>query len=249
MASIFERKTKNHLAYYLNEWVDGKPKLTYLGTKPPIAKSRGWQNLSPDIVAWLKERAKQKSNHVPIQSTQNGKYRTIVIDPPWPMQRVEMIARTAEMPFDYPTMTISQIKNDRKLVPIRKVMDKSGCWVFLWTTQKFLPYGFDILKAWKLNYFFTMVWNKNRGRQLVGLPQYNCEFVLVGHIGRVDFLDTKAFATLFDGKARNHSQKPIEFYELLQRTAPSPRLDMFSREQHTGFDAWGNEVGKLNECN
>jgi len=244
MASIYERKDKK---YYLRETVEGVVKLTYLGTRPPIAKSRGWKNLSPDIVTWLKMRAKQKTKSVSIEPTQKGKYRTIVIDPPWPMQRVEMIARTSEMPFDYPTMTISQIKNDRKLVPVRKLMNKTGCWVFLWTTQKFLPSAFDISRAWGLNYFFTMVWQKGRGRQLVGLPQYNCEFVLVGRKGKLDFIDTKAFATLFEGKAREHSQKPIEFYELLRRITSEPRLDMFNREHHPGFDGWGNEVGKLDE--
>ena len=126
-------------------------------------------------------------------------------------------------------------------------MDKSGCLVFLWTTEKFLPFAFTILEAWGVKYLFTMVWNKHRGRQLVGLPQFNCEFVLVGRIGKLDFVDTKAFKTSFEGLAREHSQKPKEFYRLLKRITPEPRIDMFSREKHNGFDQWGNEVGKLSE--
>ena len=155
MASIFERKSNNRKAYYLNERVDGKPKLTYLGTKPPIAKSRGWTNLSPEIVAWLKSRASQKTKSVPIQESQKGKYRTIVIDPPWPMERVEMVARTSELPFDYPTMSLSQIKTNSKLVPVRKLIDKSGCFIFLWTTQKFLPPSFDILESWGFKFVLS----------------------------------------------------------------------------------------------
>ena len=247
MASIYERKTKNKVAYYLNERIEGKPKLTYLGTKPPIAKSRGWLNLSPEIVTWLKERKAQKTKPISLEKSQAGKYRTIVVDPPWPMERVEMTARSSELPFDYPTMTLYQIENDRRLLPIRKLVDKSGCLLFLWATQKFLPSAFKILKTWGFKYLFTMVWAKHRGRQLVKLPQFNCEFALVGKLGKVDFIETKAFKTLFEGKARAHSQKPVEFYRLLKRITPEPRIDMFSREKHKGFDQFGNEVDKLNE--
>ena len=247
MASIFERKTKNLTAYYLNERVSGKPKLTYLGTKPPIAKSRGWKKLSPEIIAWLKERAKQKTKIIAIATNHNGKYKTIIVDPPWPMERFNRMVAGGiggEIPFDYPTMTISEIKNNRKLLPIKRLMCKTGCFVFLWTTQKHLPISLEILNSWGLNYLFTMVWNKGHGMKPFNLPLFNCEFVVVGRLGKCDFADTKNFKTLFNGERRNHSQKPKEFYQLLKRITLEPRLDMFSREKHKGFDQYGNETDK-----
>ena len=107
--------------------------------------------------------------------------------------------------------------------------------------------AFNILRAWGLKYLFTMVWDKGRGRQLAGLPQFNCEFVLVARKGNIAFTVTKAYKTLFEGAARNHSQKPKEFYRLLKRVSPAPRIDMFNREKHPGFDQWGNELDKLND--
>lgn len=246
MASIYEQTRNNKKHYYLVEWQNGKTIKTYLGNKPPLAKSRGWTNLSPQMVAWLKDRAQLKTRIVKIEPCEKGKYKTIVVDPPWPMEKVNMIARTEENIFDYQVMTLAQIANDRNRLPIRRLMNKSGCLVFLWTTQKFLPEAYNIMKAWGLKYLFTMVWAKGRGRQLAGLPQFNCEFVLAGRMGNLNFVDTKAFKTLFDGEARNHSQKPKEFYQLLKRITPEPRIDMFSREKHRGFDQYGNETDKYN---
>lgn len=39
-----------------------------------------------------------------------------------------------------------------------------------------------------------------------------------------------------------HSQKPDEFYEILRRRTPAPRIDIFARRRHFGFDAHGNQV-------
>jgi len=177
---------------------------------------------------------------------QRGKYRTLVIDPPWPMARIERdIVVGEENYFDYPTMTLTQIKTDRKLLPIRRLADKTGSFVFLWTTQKYLPMSPDILESWGFNYLVTLVWNKGHGMKPFNLPLFNCEFVILGKRGNINFLDTKNFRTLFDGTRRAHSQKPTEFYELLSRVTPEPRIDIFSREKHDGFDQFGNETDKF----
>lgn len=248
MASIQARTTKSGTYYSLAERINGKVVKTYLGTKPPLAKSRGWTDLSPEIVAWLKERAKQKTKPVQLEPSQKGKYKTIVVDPPWPMERINrMVAGSdegGEKPFDYPIMTLTQIANDRKLLPIRRLIDKSGCFVFLWTTQKFLPASYKILKDWGLTYLFTMVWEKGHGMKPYNLPIFSCEFVVVGKRGAITFSDTKDFRTSFEAVRRNHSQKPKEFYRLLKRVTPEPRIDMFSREKYGGFDQFGNETGK-----
>jgi N6-adenosine-specific RNA methylase IME4 len=50
----------------------------------------------------------------------------------------------------------------------------------------------------------------------------------------------------FDCVAREHSRKPVEFYELVTKHTPSAaRCDLFSRETRDGFVGWGNEHGKF----
>ena len=169
-----------------------------------------------------------------------GKYRTIVIDPPWPMQKIEREVRPNQVGFDYPTMSESQLA--AFAVPD---MAHDQCHLFLWTTQKFLPMAFRLFDAWGFPYSFTMVWHKPGGFQPVGLPQYNCEFVLFGRRGALEFLDTAAFATCFSAPRREHSRKPDAFYDLVRRVSPGPRIDVFARERRDGFDAWGAETGKF----
>ena len=170
-----------------------------------------------------------------------GKYRTIVIDPPWPVEKIIRDVTPNQYDYDYPTMSIDEIK----ALPITEITDEDGCHLYLWTTQKFLPVGFEVLGHWGFSYIFTMVWHKRGGFQPFNLPQYNCEFVLFGKKSSLPFLETKDFFTCFEGKRREHSRKPEIFYETVFRVSPAPRLDMFSREPHAGFEQWGNETNKF----
>ena len=172
------------------------------------------------------------------------KYQTITIDPPWPIAKIERAERpmqTKDYSFDYPTMTIEEIKD----MAIPDIM-ADNCHIYLWTTQKYLPISFEILEGWEAKYIFTMVWHKSGGIQPFKLPQYNCEFVLFGRKGNLDFLTTQAFSTCFVGKRREHSRKPNEFYDLVRRVSPEPRVDIFAREKHDGFEQYGDEVNKFN---
>ena len=165
-----------------------------------------------------------------------GKYRTIVIDPPWPVRKGRRTARPNQIAMDYPVMTLDAITN------IKIPVDPNGCHVYLWATQRFLPAAFDIIKQWGLHYSFTMTWHKPGGFQPFNLPQFNSEFVVFASIGNLNFVDTKAFPTCFTAPRAGHSVKPSEFYDLVRRVSPGPRIDMFARRELDGFDVWGDEV-------
>jgi len=43
---------------------------------------------------------------------------------------------------------------------------------------------------------------------------------------------------------REHSRKPDEAYELIERMYPElPKIELFARHARPGWAAWGNEVG------
>jgi N6-adenosine-specific RNA methylase IME4 len=44
---------------------------------------------------------------------------------------------------------------------------------------------------------------------------------------------------------RDHSRKPDEVYDRIERLLPGPYLEMFARTRRPGWAAWGNEVGKF----
>lgn len=165
----------------------------------------------------------------------SGIYDVLVIDPPWPMQKIERDVRPNQSEFDYPTMTEEEIA---ALIP----PCATDAHVFLWTTNKFLPMALRILEEWGLKYVLCMVWCKNGGFQPIGLPQYNAEFCLYARKGAPTFIDTKNFKICFHGQRREHSRKPEEFFETITRVTAGRRLEMFAREKREGWDAWGNEV-------
>jgi N6-adenosine-specific RNA methylase IME4/ParB-like chromosome segregation protein Spo0J len=171
-----------------------------------------------------------------------GRYRTIVIDPPWEMEKVVRDVRpnTVNFGFEYPTM------NEAELAAFDVgAMAHDDCHLFCWTTQKHLPIALRLIEAWGFKYVLCMVWHKSGGFQPYNLPQYNCEFAIYARRGAPEFVDTKAFFTCFEAPRREHSRKPDEFYAVIERVTPGPRIDVFSREARAGFDQFGNETEKF----
>jgi hypothetical protein len=108
--------------------------------------------------------------------TPTGRFQTIVLDPLWPMEKIELDVRPQEVGFDYPAMTEEQLADE--------------------------------------------------GRGHLDLLQLG---------RRLDFAAPR----------REHSRKPEEFYALVREVSPGPRLDVFSREPHEGFEQYGNEQDKF----
>src|SRR3990167_582870 len=165
-------------------------------------------------------------------------YETVIIDPPWPMEKIERDVAPNQVDFDYPTM------NEAELAAF-DIPAADDCHLFLWTTHKFLPMALRLIPAWGFHYVCGFVWHKSGGFQPFNLPQYNCEFAMYARKGAPQFTNTKDFFTCFNGKRREHSRKPDEFYDVLRRVTAGPRIDIFSREKRDGFVTWGNEDGKF----
>ena len=186
----------------------------------------------------MADKKKQDNAAMPKSKAPKGQYGTIIIDPPWPMEKIERDVRPNQVAFDYPTMDLYDIME-------LEMPAADDCHLFIWTTHKFLPAAITACASWGFKYVLTMVWHKCGGYQPVGLPQYNCEFVVYARKGTPKFIDTKAFPCCFDGARREHSRKPEEFYDTIRRVTDEGRIDIFSREKRDGFDQHGNETDKF----
>jgi N6-adenosine-specific RNA methylase IME4 len=169
----------------------------------------------------------------------DGEYDVIVVDPPWPMKRIERDCTPNQVAeLEYPTMELPQIRD-------MEIPAAADCHLWLWTTHKFLPDALRILDDWGFHYINLFTWFKTGGFQPFGLPQYNSEFAIYGRKGSPTFRDTKNFFTCFRGSRGAHSEKPTEFYETIRRVTDGRRLDMFGRRTIPGFDSWGNEAPQM----
>lgn len=180
-----------------------------------------------------------KTRLLPISPPPNGKYRCIVVDPPWPMKKIEREVRPRQKTFDYPTMEIEELID----WPVVKDIADENCHLYLWTTQKFLPHSFKIIEAWGFKYQCLLTWIKNVGFTPFSW-MYSTEHVLFCAKGNLELL-VKGQRLDFTAKVQEHSRKPAEFFNLVKKVSPPPRIDVFSREFHEGYEEWGNETKKF----
>ena len=201
----------------------------------PVLK--GEITLSKAIQETKRKQVIEKLNNIETKEVKEleGIYDVVVIDPPWPIEKIERDIAPNQVKLDYPTMTIDEIKE-------LKIPCADNCHVWLWTTQKYLPAAFEILELWNLKYVCTFVWHKPGGFQPFGLPQYNCEFALYARRGNPQFIDFRDFKLCFEAPRTAHSEKPDLFYDLIKRVTAGRRLDMFNRRKIEGFETWGKEA-------
>jgi N6-adenosine-specific RNA methylase IME4 len=66
------------------------------------------------------------------------------------------------------------------------------------------------------------------------------EHCLLGTRGKPVFLHSSD-GTVLEAARREHSRKPEEFYALVERVCPGSRVELFSRQQRSGWRAFGND--------
>lgn len=169
------------------------------------------------------------------------KYKTIVADPPWNygkwcanLHRPNSVDK--EIP--YPTMTVEEIKS----LNVASLADEN-CELYLWTTQKYLPDAFEVLKAWGFKYCATITWCKKPRAGLGGKFTPTTEFLIYARNGKMSKYK-RILTTWFEVKRPHnaHSKKPEFFQDLIETVSDAPRLEMFARRERENWDAWGNEV-------
>ena len=178
-----------------------------------------------------------------------GGYKVLVVDPPWDTRKT---GKRAVRPnqgerLEYPTMTIEALKGMEV-----GLWGANQSWLWLWATngrsqgtgRPILAEAFDLLEAWGYRYYTLVTWDKGTGVCPFGPYQITSEHLLFGYRTKLDppVGSMGKAKTVFQAPVTRHSEKPGPFYEYVRSYFPGPRLDVFARRRHLGFDAWGSEV-------
>ena len=177
-----------------------------------------------------------------------GKYRCIVVDPPWNQGKTgRRSVRPAQgVALDYPTMRLEEIKR----LPIPQLASGDS-FLWLWATNSkdrhskrpVLSMAFELLEHWGFTFHTMITWDKKTGPCPFSPYQVISEHVLFAWRGSAKFerAHLGKMRTIIRGSAKGHSVKPMEFYEQIRAAFPGPRLDIFARAKRLGFDGWGDE--------
>lgn len=165
------------------------------------------------------------------------KYRTIVVDPPWPQPRVGRFANPRNSRPDnlpYETMSLDEIK----ALPVGSLAEPDAH-LWLWTTDAFLREGFDVLDAWGFKYLAPVTWVKPSG--LGAWFIHRTQVCLFGYRSKCSFPLARYQPNVLFAPALKHSAKPESFIDWVETISPAPRVELFARRHRLGWDVWGNE--------
>ena len=180
------------------------------------------------------------------QYTIGKKYKTIYADPPWQFQnRTGKVAPEHKRLSRYSTMQLEAIK----ALPVSKVADEK-CHLYLWVPNALLPEGLEVMQAWGFEYKTNIIWEKVRkdgmpdGRGVGFYFRNVTEILLFGIRGDKNrTLDPgRSQVNLIRSIKREHSRKPDEFVNLIERCSSAPFLEIFARGDRAGWDMWGDQA-------
>lgn len=192
--------------------------------------------------------------------TTDGGWRCITADPPWYFRNRTGAVSDRDPRRHYSVMTLDEIQ----AMPVKEVAARDAH-LFLWVTGPCLRQAFDVFDAWGFRYSgvaFTWVKLKksHNPHQLRVLPsaesdlhvglgfttRKNAEFCLLGRRGSAKRV-AKNVREIIMSPVRAHSRKPEEFFPRVEAYCDGPYLELFSRCDRPGWQAWGNETGKFND--
>lgn len=163
-------------------------------------------------------------------------FATILIDPPWDWGDEGDVNQLGRAKPDYGTMPLEEIA----ALPLNIVSD-IDCHLYCWVTNRSMPKVFSLFDAWGFRYVTLLTWPKTH----FGMGNYfrgQTEHIAFGVKGS-QMLNVKDASTLLPSwkRGEQHSSKPVEIYEFIERCSPGPYLEMFSRQERDGWFMWGQD--------
>jgi N6-adenosine-specific RNA methylase IME4 len=160
-------------------------------------------------------------------------YKTVVADPPWPYAAPGQIGKTLE-----------HRPNRDKGLSAHGAGSRARYGAM--ATNAFIVEAHDVARAWGFRPITLITWCKVRedGQPSMKMGRYfrGCtEHCLFGVRGSLRLRGPAASTALLTPRT-THSEKPEQFYQLVEEQSHGPYLELFARRRRAGWSAWGDEV-------
>ena len=174
---------------------------------------------------------------------QQHHYGVVYADPPWSWASYSHKGKGRSAEAHYDVMDLNAIK----ALP---VVDRAAddCALFLWGVNSMLPQALAVIEAWGFTFKTTaFTWaksTKNGAGFRIGMGYWTrqaTESCLLATRGRPKRLHADV-CELIVAPRREHSRKPDEAYERIERLVAGPYMELFARSRRLGWDAWGHEI-------
>lgn len=182
----------------------------------------------------------------PAMKFPDGKYAAILVDPPWRFETYSDKGKGRSADKHYAVMGWQDLVD----LPVSDLAAKD-CALFLWTTDPMLPKALDLIEAWGFTYkTVAFTWAKTNRKSegwFTGTGYWtraNPEMCLLGTRGKPKRLH-KDVRQLITSPRREHSRKPDEVYEHIERLVAGPYIELFARQRRHNWQSWGLEVAKF----
>ena len=174
----------------------------------------------------------------------NSRFSTVMADPPWQFQnRTGKVAPEHKRLNRYPTLPLASICE----MPVERCVTDCAH-LYLWVPNALLVEGLQVMKAWGFEYKANIVWHKIRkdggpdGRGVGFYFRNTTELILFGVRGHLRTLQPgRSQVNIIKSMKREHSRKPDEQYDIIQRCSPGPYLEIFGRGKRDGWTVFGNQ--------
>ena len=174
------------------------------------------------------------------------KFGTILADPPWRFtNRTGKVAPEHRRLSRYGTLSLEEIA----ALPVADYVDEPAhC--YLWVPNALLPEGLRVLTSWGFQYKSNLIWHKVRkdggsdGRGVGFYFRNVTEIILFGVRGKDarTLRPGRSQVNLIASRKREHSRKPDEQYDLIEKCSWGPYLELFGRGTRDNWTVWGNQA-------
>jgi N6-adenosine-specific RNA methylase IME4 len=186
------------------------------------------------------------SNASSMNCLKQTKYRVIYADPPWSFRNWSAKGTGRNAVSHYDCMDLETLA----ALPINDLAADDSV-LFLWATDPMLPRAFELIDAWgfelKTVGFYWVKLNraaKGSSDYFTGLGYWtrgNPEQCLLATRGKPQ-RRSKSVRRLVVERRREHSRKPDEVRDRIEKLVPGPYIELFARETKPGWDCWGDQV-------